>query len=65
MKEVSDGGGIMADKDKKRGKSMNPYGGYSSQNNLTYHFSPYGGSATFKDMKKRAEQAIVDHEFKA
>lgn len=57
---------FMADKEKKSEshKSNIPYGNYSAQSDLSYHFTPYGGSATFKNMKKKAEQAITDHEFK-
>ena len=57
---------FMADKEKhsESHKPGIPYGNYSAQNDLSYHFSPYGGSTTFKNMKKKAEQAITDHEFK-
>ena len=42
-----------------------PRNNYSPQNNVSYHFSAYGGSETFRSMKKKAEQAMTDHEFKA
>ena len=42
-----------------------PRKNYSPQNNVSYHFSAYGGSETFRSMKKKAEQAMTDHEFKA
>lgn len=56
----------MADKEKKPDLSRPnvTYGVYSAKNDLSYHFNPYGGSTTFNNMKKKAEQAITDHEFK-
>lgn len=42
-----------------------PRTNYSARNNVSYHYTPYGGSTTFRDMKKKAEQAMADHEFKA
>jgi hypothetical protein len=63
---MKNGGRFMAEKSKKPDapRSYSPRTNYTTQSNLTNHFSPYNGSATFRDMKKKAEQAMSDHEFK-
>ena len=55
----------MAEKENKYQSDdyITPPADYSSPNQA-YHFAPYKGSAVFHNMKKRAEQAMTDHEFK-
>jgi hypothetical protein len=56
----------MADKEKKpeAPHTYVPHNIYSSHTGLSHHFGPYNESVTFRDMKKKAEQAMTDHEFK-
>lgn len=43
---------------------ITPPANYSSSNGQTYHTAPHRGNAVFDNMKKKATQAMTDHEFK-